>query len=334
MTDGIYILANDVVYDQLIALLNSIEVHAGKNYPICILPYDDKLERVKEEAAKRSNLEIFDDKSIIELWDNFVYDVWQTHPNAFKTWSERGISGMYRMGTHRRFCAFDGRFDRFIYLDADTLVLNSLDYIFQQLNHNDFVVYDFQHKDPTHVYDVKSKQLLNIFSQARIDSEIFCSGMYATKKGLFNQEKRDYLLSQLRQGDAEILYMNAPDQTILNYMVMRAGVSTCNFAHYLSEDKVTGCCVTSPHFEEKDNLLYDKQTRLTYLHYIGLSSKLFARVCAGENVGFPYRDIFLHYRYLNEPTRRPQFKTKPKAYNEPPSFATRVLRKLGIPMEV
>ncbi|RUT10288.1 hypothetical protein DSM106972_007830 [Dulcicalothrix desertica PCC 7102] len=334
MTDGIYILANDVVYDQLIALLNSIEVHAGKNYPICILPYDDKLERVKEEAAKRSNLEIFDDKSIIELWDNFVYDVWQTHPNAFKTWSERGISGIYRMGTHRRFCAFDGRFDRFIYLDADTLVLNSLDYIFQQLDHNDFVVYDFQHKDPTHVYDIKSKQLLNIFSQARIDSEIFCSGMYATKKGLFNQEKRDYLLSQLRSCDGEVLYMNAPDQTILNYMVMRAGVSMCNFAHYLSEDKVTGCCVTSPHFQEKDNLLYDKQSRLTYLHYIGLSSKLFARVCAGENVGFPYRDIFLHYRYLNEPTRRPQFKTKPKAYNEPPSFATRVLRKLGIPMEV
>lgn len=334
MTDGIYILANDVVYDQLIALLNSIEVHAGKDYPICILPYDDKLERVKEEAAKRSNLEIFDDKSIIELWDNFVYDVWQTHPNAFKTWSERGISGIYRMGTHRRFCGFDGRFDRFIYLDADTLVLNSLDYIFQQLDHNDFVVYDFQHKDPTHVYDIKSKQLLNIFSQARIDSEIFCSGMYATKKGLFNQEKRDYLLSQLRNGDGEVLYMNAPDQTILNYMVMRAGVSTCNFAHYLSEDKVTGCCVTSPHFEEKDNLLYDKQSRLTYLHYIGLSSKLFARVCAGENVGFPYRDIFLHYRYLNEPTRRPQFNTKPKAYNEPPSFATRVLRKLGIPMEV
>lgn len=334
MTEGIYILANDVVYDQLVALLNSIEVNAGKNYPICILPYDDKLERVKEEVAKRSNVEIFDDKSVIELWDKFVYDVWQTHPGAFKTWSEQGISGIYRMGTHRRFCAFDGRFDRFIYLDADTLVLNSLEYIFRQLDHNDFVVYDFQHKDPTHVYDVKSKQLLNIFSQARVDSEIFCSGMYATKKGLFNQAKRDYLLSQLRCGDGEVLYMNAPDQTILNYMVMRASVSTWNFARYLSEDEVTGCCVTSLHFEEKDNFVYDKQSRLTYLHYIGLSSKLFARVCAGENVGFPYRDTFLHYRYLKEPTRRPVFKSKPKAYNAPPSFAKRVLRKLGIPMEV
>ncbi|BDA66999.1 nucleotide-diphospho-sugar transferase protein [Rivularia sp. IAM M-261] len=334
MTDGIYILANDVVYDQLIALLNSIEVHAGKNYLICILPYDNRLERVKEEVKRRSNVEIFADTSVIELWDNFVYDVWRTHPNAFKAWSEQGISGIYRMGTHRRFCAFDGQFDRFIYLDADTLVLNSLEYIFRQLDHNDFVVYDFQHKDPTHVYDVKSKQLFNVFSQARIDNEIFCSGMYATKKGLFNQEKQNYLLSKLTQGDAEVLYRNAPDQTILNYMVMRSCVSIWNFALHLSEDEITGCCVTSPHFEEKDNVLYDKQNRLTYLHYIGLSPKLFTRVCAGENIEFPYRNIFLHYRYLNQPQRRPQFKTKPKAYDAPPSFATRVLRKLGIRQEI
>jgi Mannosyltransferase putative len=333
MTDGIYILANDVVYDQLVALLNSIEVYAGA-YPVCILPYDDNLERVREEVSKRSNVEIFADTSIIELWEKFAFNVWQAHPSAFQTWSEQGISGVYRLGMHRRFCAFDGPFDRFIYLDADTLVLNSLEYIFQQLNYNDFVVYDFQYKDPAHVYSVDSKHLLNIFSQARINSEIFCAGMYASKKGLFGAEKRDYLLSQLQQGDAEVLYMNAPDQSVLNYMVMRGGVSTWNFARYLSEDEVTGCCVTSLHFDEKDNLLYDKESRLTYLHYIGLSSKLFNRLCTGENIGFPYRDIFLHYRYLNEPTRRPQFKSKPKAYNAPPSLATRVLRKLGMKIEV
>ncbi|MBF2063328.1 MAG: sugar transferase [Calothrix sp. C42_A2020_038] len=331
MTDGIYILANDVVYDQLIALLNSIEVNAGA-YPICILPYDDKLERVKAEIKNRSNVEIFADVSVIGLWENFVFNVWQAHPNAFKIWSEQGISGVYRMGMHRRFCAFDGPFDRFIYLDADILVLNSLEYIFRQLDNNDFVVYDFQYKDPTHVYNVNSQRLHNIFPQSRVDSEIFCAGMYASKKGIFDTEGKNYLISQL-QNDAEVLYMNAPDQSVLNYMVMRTGLSVWNFAHHKSEDEVTGCCVTSPHFEERDNLLYDQNSRLTYLHYIGLSSKLFTRVCAGENIGFPYRDIFLHYRYLNEPDRHPRFTKKPKDYNAPPSLTTRVLRKLGIPVE-
>lgn len=333
MTDGIYILANDVVYDQLVALLNSLEVHAG-NYPICILPYDDRLERVRSEIKNRKNVEIFADTDAIELWENFSEQVWEAHPDAFKIWEEKGISGVYRMGMHRRFCGFDGVFNRFIYLDADILVLNSLDYIFQQLDNSDFVAYDFQYKDPTHVYNVNSPRLLNVFSNSRIDSEIFCAGMYASKKGIFDAQKRNQLLSQLQGGDAEILYMNAPDQTILNYIVMSSGISSYNFSRNLPEDEVSGCCVTSAHFEEKNHLLYDKGIRLTYLHYIGLSSSLFTNVCAGENVGFPYRDIFLHYRYLHESEKRPQFKSKPKAYDAPPSLATRVLRKLGIPVGV
>ena len=329
MTEGLYILANDVVYDQLVALLNSIEVNAGK-YPVSIIAYDDQIERVREEVKNRSNVEIFADTRAIKLWQDFSTEVWQAHPDAFKIWQEKGISGLYRGGTHHRFAGFDGAFDKFIYLDADILVIDSLDYIFEQLNQNDFVVYDFQHKDLSHVYNIDSDKLRNIFPQSRLDREIFCSGFYATKKGLFDLERRKYLLSKLQAGEAEILYKNAPDQTILNYMVMRSEVSSYNFALDLPKNKITGCCVTSPHFEERDNLVYDKENRLTYLHYIGLSSNLFSRLCSGENIDFPYRETFLHYRYLHEPEKRPKFTTKPKAYNAPPSLTTRVLRKLGL----
>lgn len=329
MTEGLYILANDVVYDQLVALLNSIEVNAGK-YPVSIIPYNDQLERVREEIKHRSNVEIFADTQAIKLWQNFSTEVWEAHPNAVKEWQEKGISGLYRGGTHHRFAGFEGAFDKYIYIDADVLVINSLDYIFEQLNQNDFVVYDFQHKDLSHVYDVNSDKLLDVFPQYRLDSEIFCSGFYATKKHLFDVEKRNLLLSQLQTGEAEILYKNAPDQTILNYMVMRSEISSYNFSHHLPAEEVTGCCVTSPHFDERDNLVYDRGNRLTYLHYIGLSSKLFSRVCSGENIDFPYRETFLHYRYLHEPDKRPKFTTKAKAYNAPPSLSTRVLKKLGI----
>ena len=329
MTEGLYILANDVVYDQLVALLNSIEVNAGK-YPVSIIPYNNQLERVREEIKHRSNVEIFADTDAIKLWQDFSTEVWQAHPDAFKEWQARGISGLYRGGTHHRFAGFEGYFDKFIYIDADVLVINSLDYIFKQLDSNDFVVYDFQHKDLNHVYDVNSDKLRDIFPQSRLDKEIFCSGFYGTKKYLFDVEKRKYLLSQLQAGEAEILYKNAPDQTILNYMVMRSGVSNYNFALKLPESEITGCCVTSPHFDEQNNLVYDRGNLLTYLHYIGLSSKLFERVCDGENIDFPYRETFLHYRYLHEPDKRPKFTTKPKAYNAPPSLSTRVLKKLGI----
>jgi hypothetical protein len=34
----------------------------------------------------------------------------------------------------------------------------------------------------------------------------------------------------------------------------------------------------------------------------------FTRLCAGEDVDIPYRDVFLHYRYLKSPEERPQLK--------------------------
>ena len=328
MTDGIYVLANDVVCDQLIALLNSLEVNAGE-FPVCIIPYDNRLEKVYQAIQARAQVTVLEDVNCISKWEDFSAQIWQTHPVAKTAWKQQDAFQVHRLGMHRRFCGFDGPFERFIYLDADILVLNSLKFIFQQLDTSDWVVYDFQHKDPSHVYNVKSSKLFDIFDRSRIDNEIFCAGMYASKRGLFEGERRDWLISQLNQGEAEILYMPGPDQSILNYMLMRSEIPIYNFAKHLPPAQQTGCCVTSPHFEMQDNVLYDRGNRLTYLHYIGIPSKTFRQVCMGQNIDFPYRDLFLHYRYLKTPEKCPKFKTKPKAYNAPPSLRQRVLKKLG-----
>ncbi len=329
--DGICTLANDRVYDQLVALLNSIEVNGGKALPVCVYPYDDNTERIKAEIAQRPNVELFDDREVIERWDNFAKSAWEPHPTAKERWLKAGSRGYHRFGTHRRYCAFDGPFDRFIYMDGDTLLMSPLDRVFAQLDNYDCVVYDFQHKDITHVYEVTSPKLLEIFPQERLNQEIFCSGFYGSKKGLFDGERRNWLIEQLRAGEAEILYPMAPDQTIVNYMMMRSNFSIYNLALQLPKEERTGCCVTSPHFQALDNILYDKGKRLTYLHYIGLSSSLFTRLCSGENLDFPYRDIFLHYRYLYEPSQRPIFTDSPKPYQPPtPTFWQKVTRKLGL----
>jgi hypothetical protein len=328
--DGICTLANDRVYDQLVALLNSIEAIYGQKMPVCVYPYDDNTAQIAAEIARRPNVQLYNHQDSIQQWDEFVRNIWDAHPTAQEHWRQIGTDKYYRVGTHRRYCAFDAPFDRFVYMDADTLLMSPLEQVFAQLNQYDWVVYDFQFKDLSHVYNASSAKLKELFTPERLQTEIFCSGFYASKKDIFNAQKRSWLLEQLRQGEAEILYDLAPDQTILNYMVMRSGISSYNFAHSLPESEKTGCCVTSSHFQGKDNILYDKGNRLTYIHYIGLSSKLFSRVCAGENIDFPYREIFLHYRYLHEPDKRPKFKSKPKAYNAPPSLATRILRKIGL----
>jgi hypothetical protein len=303
MADGVYILANDVVIDQLVALINSLEQNVGTDLSICVVPYDDNTQRARAATERYPQVQWFDDQASLSKWENFATQIWQAHPTAFQAWAQRRVTGVNRMGMHRRFCCFDGPFDRFIYLDADILAMNSFDLLFDSLDEHDFVTYDFQYKDLSHVYDINAANLTQVFSRDRLESEIFCAGLYASKKGVFTDEMLAELLESLQAGDADILYFNGPDQSILNYMVMKSGIDAINLSRTLPVEKRTGCCVTSPHFEEHNHILYDRQEQLIYLHYIGVGSQFFQRLCAGENISFPYRDLFLHYRYLREVER-------------------------------
>jgi hypothetical protein len=196
MTDGIYTLANDNVYDQLVALLNSIEVNAGEDVPVCVIAYNDNLERTRAEIAKRKNVTLMEDPTLFQRWEEFSVQVWKTHPHALETWKrQKGIDGVYRLSCNHRYAAFDADapFDRFIYLDADTLVLGPPSIIFDALDNHDFVVYDYQFKHPNHIFNLKSSKLSKIFGPERLKTEIFCSGCFASKKGLFNQEQRDWV---------------------------------------------------------------------------------------------------------------------------------------------
>ncbi|CAD5923761.1 hypothetical protein PCC9214_00831 [Planktothrix tepida] len=320
---GIYTLGNDVVYDQIVALLNSIDANSGSEIPVCVFPFDDRLERLSAEIARRPNVSLYDNQEVIDYWDQFIAGV--RPPSVNKKYK---ISGL-----HRRFCGFNGLFERFVYMDADTLLMSPLDFVFKKLDEYDCVVYDFQHFFPQRIYNLQSPKLTEIFpNQEFIDSQIFCSGFYATKRGLFDQEKCKWLLSHLQEdGEWELLYPKG-DQTVLNYMFMRSGMPIYNFGYQLPKTSRTGNSVTSNHFEEKDHIMYDKGNRLTYLHYIGIMPSVMEAVCKGKNVDFPYRDVFLHYRYLHEPEKRPVFTTSGVPYNasSKPSLVKRILRKLNL----
>lgn len=317
--NGICTLANDIVYDQLVALLNSIEMILGAKMPVCIYPFDNQLERISAEIKQRPQVFIYNDRDSIQRWDRFMQIA-----------SPQSVNRKYRIyGGHRRFCAFDNPFDNFVYMDADTLLMNSLDSIFQKLNEYDCVVYDFQFHHPDKVYNLQSEKLFKVFEQQQIQSQIFCSGFYGSKRGLFTQEKIESLLSKLRGGEAEILYKTG-DQPVLNYMFMRSEIPVYNFAYHLPDTQRTGSSVTSKHFEEQDKILYDKGNRLTYIHYIGIPPNIMEAVCLGQNIEFPYRDLFLHYRYLHEPEKRPVFTKASRSYNETPNFLNKIFRKLKL----
>ncbi|MEH2291244.1 Npun_R2821/Npun_R2822 family protein [Nostoc sp.] len=305
MIDGIYILANDVVYDQLVALLNSIEANVGREIPICIIPYNDQLEKVKVEIASRDNVTLFEDSVSIAYWDNFATQVWQNHSRAQKTWRKWGLPELYRLPMHRKLCGLDGPFDKFIYFDADTLLMGPIDYIYEKLDKYDWVTNDFQYKSELkYIFDGSPELIQQIFDQEKLHSHIFCAGWFATKKYIFSQATLANLLEKLQAGEADVMAFGGPDQSLFNYMVLRSGISYYNFAFHDCE-QATGNHWSSQ-FDVVDNILYDQGRRLTYLHYMSISSPHFTQLCAGEDVNIPYQDVFLHYRYLNSPEQRPK----------------------------
>lgn len=304
MTNGIYTLANDVVYDQLVALLNSIEVNAGREIPVCIIPYDERLDKVKAEVATRSNVTLFEDTASIAFWDEFTTQVWKNYPRAQTTWRNKGLPEVYRLGMHRKLCSLDGHFDKFIYFDADTLLMGPIDHIYKKLDEYDWVVHDFQYKsDLKYIFDGEKELILKIFTEAQLQSQIFCAGWFASKHQVFPEMVLQTLLEQLKAGEANVMALGGPDQSLFNYMVLRSGISVYNFAYHDSQ-VATGTHWSSK-FDVVDNVLYDRGLPLTYLHYMSIGSSSFTRLCAGEDVDIPYRDVFLYYRYLKSPKERP-----------------------------
>lgn len=309
MTNGIYILANDVVFDHLVALLNSLEVNGAKNIPVCIIPYDDNLKKVRVEIATRHHVTLFENTDSIQFWEDFATQVWTSHAKAQKVWQAKGWKPVHCLGMHRKFCCFDGPFDKFIYFDADTLSMNSLDYIYQKLDEFDWVANDFQYKsDLNYVFDLSSQKLADIFDCERLQSQIFCAGWFASKKGVLNRHNCVKILEYLTSGESEILSLRGTDQPLFNYLVARCKISFYNFA-YSQPEQLTGNHWSSQ-FEVIDYILYDKGRRLTYLHYMSISATKINQLCAGEDIEIPYRDVFLHYRYLNSPETQPKL-TRP-----------------------
>lgn len=300
--NGIYVLANDYVYHQLVALLNSIEVNIGQDMPVCIIPYDDRLDQVKAEVVRRPQVTLFEDQGSIERWEAFATQAWKAHDRAQKEWRDRSLPETYRLAMHRKLCCFDGPFDQFIYFDADTLAMGSVEPIFQQLEQYGWVTNDYQYcSDVKYIFDASEEDLSKIFTPNKLKSHIFCAGWFASKKGIFTAEILEQLLNHLRAGEADLMALWGPDQSLLNYMVLRSEISYYNFAVH---GEATGSHWSSK-FNEIEHVLYDKGRRLTYIHYMSVASSKFNRLCQGIAVEIPYRDLFLHYRYLNDPIQRP-----------------------------
>lgn len=329
---GIYTLANDAVFDQLVALLNSIEANVSAEIPVCIIPYNDNIDLVRQEIAGRSNVSIFNNPESLQRWDLFAKEVWTKHPGADKKslgphWDKSHLQ--------RKFAAFDGEFEQFVFYDADSLAMKPLSAVRERLKNYDFVFDDWEHIKPAPVaaLNISEIEKTGWFSEADIRPKLHCSSFFASQRGFFNPAQLSTLSKRLLC-DGELKWINQrgwwDDAFWFNYMTLRCQGSIFNFTLSDNGNEKTGNCAHADSFVNQDNVLYNQDglKPIHRIHYMNYSSQEFARLCRGEDVKIPYQEVFLHYRFLKEPHRKPTQLYPPNIWLKTRRFFLKKIQRL------
>lgn len=331
---GIYTLANDIVFDQLVALLNSIEANIGSDIPVCVIPFDNRLNKVKQEIGSRENVTLFEDTSSIERWENFARQFASLHPEAQRT--HQLHPRWYGGKLHRKFVAFDGSFEQFVFFDADSLAMKPIDDIQEKLQTYDFVFDDWEHTKSRSnaALDIAAIEATGMFTESKIQPLLHCSSFFGSKRGIFNSEELNILLKQMIEQD-EAAWVNSQawwdDAFLFNYMTLRSNRSQFNFTLSPDGNDRSGNCANADPFVAINNVLFNQEglKPIHRIHYMGYPSIDFTRLSRGEDVDIRFKDIFLHYRFLKQPHLKPLLLKPPTFQAKTSRFMKRVAKKIN-----
>lgn len=274
MHRGIYIVANNRVMENAIALLNSIRCY-NSEVPIYLVPFNDDYQEIAETLGKLHQVQVFPDLDFLEQLTQKIGEIFDRDflklPNKM-----------------RKLAVWFGPLDEFLYIDTDIIVFEDIVANLDYLKQWDFFCCDY------HFAGEKLKNIFspfvrenNIFSEEQLQ-DVFNSGFWASRKGVFSLEQLYDVLRDCSQHREYFDFSHGvTDQPILNYIVLTQISKRGNLVK--PPENAPGSWGGSKHFKEKDHILYDHGKRLKYLHWAGTPLK-----------GGSYWNIWEYYRYLHE----------------------------------
>ncbi|NJL82015.1 MAG: methionine synthase [Chloroflexaceae bacterium] len=275
MNSGIYIVANDKVIDNAIALLNSIRLY-DPEVLVYLVPFDECHQEVARFLQAKHNVQLFPN---LEFVAEFTRQVGEIFDRDFLVLPNK----------MRKFVLWFGPLEKFLYIDTDILVFEKIASVLEYLEEYEFVNCDYHYRS-RQLQDVFSPVVreLGLFGDEQLE-DVFNSGFWASRRGIFSEAE---LYELLRHCAAHREYFDftykTTDQPILNYIILKTTQKRLNLVKII--DKEPGSWAGSSHFQAHDNLLFDGDRRLRYLHWAGMPM----------GPGGPYREIWEHYRYLGE----------------------------------
>nr|WP_224089710.1 alpha-1,3-mannosyltransferase family protein [Nostoc sp. MS1] len=278
------------------------------------------MDKVKAITQRYPNITIFDNQEAIAQWDKFYWECWNAHPmSQASRWLR---PSWYKTNVARKLVAFDGEFDEFIFFDADTLVMKSVDDVFDKLKSYDLVFDDWEHKKREPLTELDIKQVAQDLSIAeeQIYPVIHCVSFWGSKPGVFSYKNLDNLRKKLIT-EKKISWIKDKswwsDSALFCCMTLINKPSRFNFTQSDDSRQRTGNCANADNFVTIDNVLYNEDglKPIHRLHYMTYGVSQFQNLCKGIDEPIQYKDIFLHYRFIFEPEHKPS-QLRPKKVGE------------------
>lgn len=301
MTRGMYIVANDKVYDNSVALLNSIRLY-DQNVPIYLIPYDENSQKVTEVLKERYQVELFPDLDFLHKLTGNVLEIF-------------GEGFFARPNNLRKLVQWFGPLEQFLYIDTDIVVFSPIIETLNYLDEYEFICCDFHFKGRK-LADIFSPVVIekSVFTAAELE-DVFNGGFWGSRRDLFSEAE---LYELLKEAATHREYFDFTRKTtcqpILNWLILKSTSKRLNLVKL--PHKEPGSWAGSPQFQEKDHILYDGETPLRYLHWAGQAMK----------PGGPYRDLWEYYRYLGEEKPVTVDKVEPQGWQGFKQIKNRLLK--------
>jgi hypothetical protein len=205
---GIYCLGNDRVLEWLIAFATSLRRHEPARRVI-VIPFDDRVEGLRR-LAEAFGFELLDDP-VLERLDAIGRAVWPADPQ--------------RAGIMRKLAVFAGPLDRFLYLDADVVVLRPLEPYFAAVDRSAADVLYFR-ADIDEVYRPGSLR-------QDVPTVGFNTGVFAGRHGALTPAAVEPLVDRAIADMAG--FADTAEQPFFNYWASLCGVTTESFTELVPE---------------------------------------------------------------------------------------------------
>jgi hypothetical protein len=274
MRRGIYIMANDRVIDNTIALLNSIR-RFDRDVPIALLPYDNRYQKASQLFSVGYGVEVYNNLPMLE---QLVANIDQIFGEFF----------FLRKGQFRKLSLWFGQFDEFLYIDTDIVVFEKIIDTLDYLKDKDFLFCDTQYLDIKSVFKPEYIQKNDLGKD--LNHNIFNAGFFGSRKGIFSEQDIYQTLAESKQCLEYFDFSKeTSDQPMFNYLVHQHIPRRLNLISPTGKEPATWAGRLG--YEERDHRLFDPQLQafVRFIHWSGYLT----------TPGCPYWEIWKYYRNLD-----------------------------------